>query len=106
MYAVIRSGGKQYRVEAGFELLVEKLAGFEEGQSVPFTDVLMIGDEQGVTVGTPKVNATVHCKYLGDEKGDKLRTIKYTRRKNFKRTYGHRQTYTRLLVEKVERMGS
>lgn len=105
MYAVIRTGSKQYRVEPGQELLVEKL-GVEEGQTLTITDVLLYSDGTSLSVGTPVVPVAVHCTVLGDEKGDKLRTIKYRRRHMFKRTYGHRQNYTRLVVDKFERKGN
>ncbi len=105
MYAVIRTGGKQYRVEPNVELLVEKLP-TEAGQPLEITDVLLYSDGQDVAIGTPKVPVTVHCLCVGHEKGDKLRTVKYRRRKNFRRTYGHRQNYTRLLVQKFERKGN
>ncbi|MBY0369625.1 50S ribosomal protein L21 [bacterium] len=102
MYAVIRTGSKQYRVEPGRELLVEKLA-VEEGQPVQISDVLLYSEGEALTVGTPTVPVTVHALCLAHEKGPKLRTIKYRRRKNYKRTMGHRQTYTRLLIEKFEK---
>ncbi len=101
VYAVIRTGSKQYRVEAGRELLVEKLK-LEPGQSFDISDVLLFGDDSGVTVGTPVAKASVTATCLGHEKGPKLRTIKYRRRKNYKRTYGHRQEYTRLAIEKIQ----
>lgn len=105
MYAVIRTGGKQYRVEAGHELLVEKLA-TEAGQNVEMSDVLLFSDESSLAVGTPVLPVTVHCRCVGHEMGPKLRTVKYRRRKNFRRTYGHRQEYTRLLIERFERKGN
>jgi len=105
MYAVIRTGGKQYRVEPGFELLVEKLEA-EAGKSITLDDVLFYADGSDVSVGKPRVPVTVHALVLGDEKGPKLKTIKYKRRHNYKRTYGHRQDYTRLLIEKFERKGN
>lgn len=101
MYAVVRTGGKQYRVEPGIEFMVERLA-VEPGTMVNLTDVLMTADETAVAVGKPVLMAKVVCKCLCHEKGEKLRTVKYRRRKNYKRHYGHRQTYTRLLVESVE----
>jgi len=101
VYAVIRTGSKQYRVEPGRELLVEKLT-VEEGQPVLLSDVLMYSEGDSVSVGTPTLAMTVHATCLAHEKGPKLRTIKYRRRKNYKRTMGHRQTYTRLLIEKFE----
>lgn len=106
MYAVIRTGSKQYRVEPGQELLVEKLEGVEVGKPHVISDVLLYSDGKDVSIGTPVVPMTVHCTCVGDEKGPKLRTIKYRRRKNYKRAYGHRQTYTRLLVDKFEAKGA
>ena len=105
MYAVIRTGSKQYRVEPGKELLVEKLP-LEAGKPVELTDVLLYSDGASVSIGTPVVPVTVHCTCLGHEKGEKLRTIKYRKRHNYKRTYGHRQTYTRLLVDRFEQRGN
>jgi len=100
-YAVIRTGGKQYRVEPGFELLVEKLPA-EEGQALTLTDVLLYSDGAAVSIGKPILSVVVHAKCLGHEMGPKLRTVKYKRRHNYRRTYGHRQNYTRLLIEKFE----
>jgi len=100
-YAVIKTGGKQYRVEPGFELLVEKLPA-EAGQALTLTDVLLYSDGASLTIGKPVLPVTVHAKCLGHEMGPKLRTVKYRRRKNYHRTYGHRQNYTRLLIEKFE----
>lgn len=101
VYAVIRTGSKQYRVETGKELLVEKLE-VEPGQPVEISDVLLVADGDNVTIGRPVASASVVCTCVGHEKGPKLRTIKYRRRKNSKRTYGHRQTYTRLVIDKIE----
>lgn len=105
MYAVIRTGSKQYRVEPGRELLVEKLT-VEQGQPVLLSDVLLYSEGEALNVGTPTLPVTVHAVCLGHEKGPKLRTIKYKRRKGYKRTMGHRQTYTRLLIEKFEQKGN
>ena len=102
MYAVIRTGSKQYRVEPGRELLVEKLADAEPGKPVKITDVLMYSDGKNVQVGTPNVKVTVHCKCVAHEKGAKLITVKYKKRQNYRRRIGHRQAYTRLLIEKLE----
>jgi len=103
MYAVIRTGGKQYRVEPGVELLVEKLEGTQTGKSVVLDDVLIFSDGQNVEVGQPKLPASVHCTCLGDERGPKLRSIKYKRRKHYRRTFGHRQDYARLRIERLEK---
>ncbi|MFM8269717.1 MAG: 50S ribosomal protein L21 [Pseudomonadota bacterium] len=104
MYAVIRTGNKQYRVEEGKELLVERLH-VEAGKPLELTDVLLFSDGKEVKVGQPQLPVSVHCLCLGEEKGDKLRTFKYRRRHNYYRRYGHRQTLTRLRVEKIERKG-
>ncbi len=107
MYAVVRTGGKQYRVEPGFELLVEKLAGVEPGQPFQLSDVLLYSDGTKLSVGSPAVPLVVHCTCIApEEKGTKLRTIKYRRRHNYKRTYGHRQQYTRLVVDRFEPKGN
>jgi large subunit ribosomal protein L21 len=106
VYAVIRTGNKQYKVEPGVELLVEKLNDVEPGKNVELTDVLLYADGTELSVGTPQVPVTVHCLCVGHEKGPKLRTVKYRRRENYHRTYGHRQTYTRLVVQKFERKGN
>ena len=105
MYAVIRTGSKQYRVEPGQELLVEKLD-VEAGQAHVISDVLLYSDGSDVSIGKPNLPMSVHCLCVGEEKGPKLRTIKYRRRKNYKRAYGHRQTYTRLVVQKIETKGA
>lgn len=105
MYAIIRTGGKQYRVVPGAELLVEKLP-VETGKFVNMEDVLLYSDGNILSVGTPLVPVTVHCQCLRHEKGPKLRTVKYRRRKNYRRTYGHRQPYTRLLIQKFEQKGN
>jgi large subunit ribosomal protein L21 len=105
MYAVVRTGSKQYRVEPGQELLVEKLE-VEPGQPFQLTDVLLYSNGEQVSIGTPIVPVTVHCMVVAQEKGEKLRTIKYRRRHNYMRHYGHRQNYTRLLVERFETRGA
>lgn len=100
MYAVIRTGNKQYRVEVGQELLVEKLEA-EEGKALQMTDVLLYSDGEKVTIGTPLVEVAVMCTNLGEELGEKLRTFKYRRRHNYYKRYGHRQTMTRLRVDSI-----
>lgn len=105
MYAVIRTGGKQYRVEPGIELLVEKLV-VEPGQPVVLDDVLLLADGTDVRIGKPTVPVSIHCVCVKHERGPKKRTVKYRRRKNYRRTMGHRQNYTRLLVQKFEQRGN
>jgi large subunit ribosomal protein L21 len=91
MFAVIKTGGKQYKVAAGDKLVIEKLEG-EAGGAVTFSDVLMVGGEAGVTVGAPLVaGATVAATLLETRKGDKVMVMKKTRRSTYRRRNGHRQ---------------
>ena len=98
MYAVIKTGGKQYRVTEGQRLRVEKLPQ-EAGESVTFSDVLMVGAEGSPKVGQPFVaGASVSAKVQTHERGPKLIIFKFRRRKNYRRKNGHRQPYTELLI--------
>jgi large subunit ribosomal protein L21 len=91
MFAVIKTGGKQYKVAAGDTLVVEKLEG-EAGSAVTFDTVLMVGGEGGVTVGAPVVaGATVAATLVDTRKGDKVMVVKKTRRNTYRRRNGHRQ---------------
>ncbi|HWE98724.1 MAG TPA: 50S ribosomal protein L21 [Caulobacteraceae bacterium] len=91
MYAVIRTGGKQYRVQPGDLLVVEKLDG-EPGAAVAFGEVLMLGEGADVTVGAPLIaGASVAATLVETRKGDKIKIFKKTRRKGYRRTNGHRQ---------------
>lgn len=105
MYAVIKTGGKQYRVQAGDVLVVEKLAG-EPGVDVAFGEVLMLGDGDAVTVGAPLVDgATVTATLIETRKGEKVKIFKKIRRQGYRRTRGHRQTETVLRVTSVAGAG-
>ena len=98
MYAVITTGGKQYRVEQGETIEVEKLA-LEAGKSIDFSEVLLVADGANVRVGAPHVaGAKVTAEVIADIKGEKLIIYKYRRRKGYRRKTGHRQTYTRLKI--------
>ncbi|MDP3659301.1 50S ribosomal protein L21 [Phenylobacterium sp.] len=91
MYAVIKTGGKQYRVQPGDVLVVEKLDG-EPGADVAFGEVLMLGDGAAVTVGAPTVSgASVNATLIETRKGLKVKIFKKTRRQGYRRTRGHRQ---------------
>jgi large subunit ribosomal protein L21 len=101
MYAVIKTGGKQYRVTKGDKLKVEKLP-VEAGSSVEINDVLMVGDGDRVTVGSPlvdggKVTATV----VSHGRGDKIEIIKFKRRKHHQKRTGHRQDYTEIEITNI-----
>ncbi len=100
MYAVIITGGKQLKVTAGQEIYVEKLD-VEAGENYTFTEVLMVGGEQTV-IGTPLVEgATVTAKVVKHGRGAKIIVYKYKIRKNYRRKQGHRQAYTKLVIESV-----
>jgi large subunit ribosomal protein L21 len=101
MYAVIKTGGKQYRVQAGDVLVVEKLDG-EAGAAVAFNEVLMVGEGADVTVGAPLVEgAVVNATLIETRKGDKVRIFKKIRRQGYRRTKGHRQLESVLRVTSV-----
>ena len=97
MYAVFKAGGKQYRATQGQKVKLEKINA-NSGDKVLFTEVLMVGEGSDVEIGTPFLtNASVEAKVLEESKDKKIEVIKFKRRKNYKRTFGHRQCYT--LVE-------
>ena len=105
MYAVIKTGGKQYRVQAGDLLVVEKLDG-EPGAEVAFGDVLMVGDGEAVTVGAPLVDgAKVSATLIETRKGEKVKIFKKIRRQGYRRTRGHRQSETVLRVTAIDGAG-
>jgi len=102
MYAVIQTGGKQYRVSPGDQIEVEKLAG-KEGDLVEFNSVLLTSDGQEVKVGRPFLEGTkVLARIIKQGKGKKIVVFKYKRRKNYKRKKGHRQLLSFLRIEKIE----
>lgn len=97
MYAIIQTGGKQYKVEAGDEVLVEKLNA-EIGAEVEF-DVLLVADEAGVKIGTPVVEGVkAKAKVLEQGKGEKVIVFKYKPKKNIRKKNGHRQPYTKVEI--------
>lgn len=98
MYAVIATGGKQYRVAEGDKLKIEKLD-VAAGDTVEFDQVLMIGEGDSVTVGAPMIDGgSVSAKVLSTGKGKKIRIIKFKRRKNYKRVKGHRQEFVEVEI--------
>ena len=106
MYAVIKTGGKQYRVQAGDMLIVEKLVG-EPGAKVAFDQVLMLGDGAGVTVGAPLVDgAVVNATLVETRKGEKIKVFKKIRRQGYRRTGGHRQQETVIRVTSINGAGA
>lgn len=103
MYAIIASGGKQYRVKEGDVIFIEKLE-VNEGETVEVNEVLaVVGDTGGLKLGTPHVDgAKVTLKVVGHGKGKKIIVFKYKPKKNYRRKSGHRQPYTKVAVEKIE----
>jgi len=105
MYAVVTTGGKQYRVEAGSELVIERLAE-EAGASVTFDRVLLIGDGEAVTIGTPTVDgASVSGTVLREELGPKLLIFKFKQKATYRRTRGHRQHLVRVRIDEINGSG-
>ena len=105
MYAVIKTGGKQYRVKAGDMLVVDKLDG-EAGAKVAFDQVLMLGAGEAVVLGAPVVEgAVVDAVLVETRKGEKIKVFKKIRRQGYRRTQGHRQHETVLRVTGVSGQG-
>ena len=105
MYAVIKTGGKQYRVQPGDLLVVEKLDG-EPGAAVAFGEVLMLGDGEAVTVGAPLIEgASVAATLIETRKGEKVKIFKKIRRQGYRRTRGHRQFESVLRVTGISGAG-
>jgi large subunit ribosomal protein L21 len=102
MYAVIATGGKQYRVAEGDVVRIEKLVA-EPGAAVEFDKVLVVGEGEGVKVGTPHVSgATVTATIQAHGKGDKVRIVKFRRRKHYLRQGSHRQPYTEVKITGIQ----
>ena len=101
MYAVIVTGGKQYRVMAGETLKVEKLDG-DVGSAVEINNVLMVGDGDNITIGAPSIaNALVKCTIKSHGRLDKIKIVKFRRRKHHRKQMGHRQHYTEIEINGI-----
>lgn len=101
MYAVIETGGKQYKVEAGQEIYIEKLD-VEADATVTFDKVLAVGGDDGIKVGSPYVDgATVEAKVIKNGKAKKVTVFTYKPKKNEKRKMGHRQPYTKVSISAI-----
>lgn len=102
MYAIIETGGKQYKVEEGMKIRLEKFPD-SEGSDVRIKEVLVVNNGENLLVGNPFVSgATVSGKVLGHGKARKVIVFKFKRRKDYKKKVGHRQQYTELLIEKIQ----
>ena len=102
MYAIVRSGGKQYRVEAGDTIYVERLTA-AVGETVTLGDVLLVGGDGEPRVGAPRVEKAAVLGTVVDQGRDhKVRVFKYKKRKHYRRTRGHRQAFTALRIDTVQ----
>lgn len=100
MYAVIRVGGKQYKVSEGEEILIEKIADQEEGK-LKFEDVLIVKDDNGIHLGEELARAYVEAEIVDIDKGPKVIVFKYRPKKRYRRKTGHRQKYLRVKITKI-----
>ena len=101
MYAVIQTGGKQYRVAAGDKIRVEKIDG-EAGTKVTLGEVLLVGSGEVVRIGKPRLEgASVAAEIVEQGRGEKIFVFKYKRRKNYRKRGGHRQAFTTLKIDSI-----
>ncbi len=101
-YAIIRTGGKQYRVSPGDVVRIPTLAGKNEGDTVEFDEILVAGDDDGVRIGGPVIDgARVTGTVVKNGRGPKIIVFKFKRRKQFKRTKGHRQGFTAVKIDSI-----
>ena len=102
MYAVIESGGKQHRVEEGEVLQLENLEA-ATGDKVKFDKILLVGEGESVKIGMPYVEGSqVEAEVLKQGRGDKIKIIKFNRRKHYKKTQGHRQLFTEVKITGIK----
>ena len=102
MYAVVETGGKQYRVQVGDEITVEKL-GIEADQEVVFDKVLVVGEGSDIKIGSPYVEgASVKGTVVENGKGEKIIVFKYKPKKDYRKKRGHRQPYTTVKIEAID----
>jgi large subunit ribosomal protein L21 len=102
MYAVIQTGGKQYKVSPGDIVRVEQLSA-KPGETVELTDVFMVADGDKVSIGKPALaSAKVTAEVVREDRGEKLLIFKHRRRKNFRKTIGHRQDFTELRIKDIK----
>ena len=102
MYAIIETGGKQYKVQQGDVIFIEKLSA-GEGDAVTFDKVIAVGKEDGIVAGSPTVaGATVTGKVEKHVRGRKIVVFKYKPKKNYRRKQGHRQPHTKVVIESIQ----
>ncbi len=104
MYSIIELNNKQYKIEAGKPVLVDKIDTVKNGEIKIEKVLLYRDDKDGVKIGTPYIDGfTLKAKVLGTVKGKKIRVFKYKKRKDYRRTIGSRPEYTKILIEKIDR---
>ena len=102
-YAIVESGGKQYKAVEGSDIVVDRLIDAEPGSKVNLNDVLLFVNDDAVSVGAPYVKgATVEGTVVGEEKGPKITVFKYRPKKHFRVKTGHRQVYTRIKIDSIK----
>ncbi len=100
MYAIVSIAGQQFKVEEGQEIFVHRLAA-NAGDEVKFDQVLLVGSDSGVSVGTPTLNGHVSAEVIDHVKGDKVIVFKKKRRKGYQKQNGHRQSFTKLKINSI-----
>lgn len=101
MYAIVRTGGKQYQVSPGDIILIEKLTA-AAGEEIALNEVLMVKDDDRLRLGTPIVeNSSVKAKVLSHGRAKKIIVFKFKRRKQYRKTRGHRQDFTRIQIQEI-----
>jgi large subunit ribosomal protein L21 len=104
MYAVIKTGGKQYQIKEGDELLIEKLPN-DKGDEIKFDQVLLVKTDEGVNIGKPFLNDwSVSAEVLDQVKGDKLHVYKFRSKSRYRRKYGHRQHFTKVEINEITKL--
>ncbi len=102
-YAVVESGGKQYKAVEGTSIVVDRIIGAEAGKDYSFDNVMMVVNDDAVTVGTPYVSgASVKGTVVAEEKGPKITIFKYRPKKHYRAKTGHREVYTRIKINTIE----
>ena len=102
-YAIVESGGKQYKAVEGSDIVVDRLIDAEPGQKVTLDEVLLVVNDETVSIGAPYVKgAAVEGTVVGEEKGPKIIVFKYRQKKHFRVKTGHRQVYTRIKIESIQ----
>ncbi|HNZ86288.1 MAG TPA: 50S ribosomal protein L21 [bacterium] len=98
--AVVRTGGKQYKVKEGDKIKVEKIEG-DEGSKIELDDILLLVDDDKVEIGTPKLDKKITATILKQSRAKKVRVVKYKAKTRYHKVYGHRQHFTELAINKI-----